>query len=102
MPGARVPASEGLNTSRLPPARRSLPRPPEGARTGGGARETELYQSGAKAFHEGNWDEARARFLEVLALPVEERRRFSTFAAFMRSELAKYEKVVKASGAKVD
>ncbi|WP_375765175.1 hypothetical protein NR798_26015 [Archangium gephyra] len=61
---------------------------PEGARTGGGARETELYQSGAKAFHEGNWDEARARFLEVLALPAGERRRFSTFAAFMLGRMA--------------
>lgn len=61
---------------------------PEGARTGGGARETELYQSGAKAFHEGAWDEARARFLEVLALPAEERRRFSTFAAFMLGRMA--------------
>jgi hypothetical protein len=61
---------------------------PEGARTGGGARETELYQSGAKAFHAGHWDEAEARFLEVLALPAGERRRFSTFAAFMLGRLA--------------
>ncbi|AKJ04199.1 hypothetical protein [Archangium gephyra] len=61
---------------------------PEGARTGGGARETELYQSGAKAFHAGHWDEASARFLEVLALPGEERRRFSTFAAFMLGRMA--------------
>lgn len=61
---------------------------PEGARTGGGARETGLYQSGAKAFQEGQWDEARARFLEVLALPSEERRRFSTFAAFMLGRMA--------------
>ena len=61
---------------------------PEGARTGGGARETELYQSGAKAFQEGHWDEARARFQEVLALPAEERRRFSTFAAFMLGRMA--------------
>ncbi|MFY0567829.1 hypothetical protein ACN28E_28920 [Archangium lansingense] len=61
---------------------------PEGARTGGGARETELYQSGAKAFQAGHWDEARARFLEVLALPGEERRRFSTFAAFMLGRMA--------------
>jgi tetratricopeptide (TPR) repeat protein len=55
---------------------------PEGARTGGGARETEIYAAGATAFHAGHSDEARARFLEVLALPAEERRRFSTFAAF--------------------
>lgn len=61
---------------------------PEGARTGGGARETELYQAGAKAFHAGNWDEAHARFLEVLALPAGERRRFSTFAAFMLGQMA--------------
>jgi hypothetical protein len=64
------------------------PEEPEGARTGGGARETALYQSGAKAFHAGNWDEARARFLEVLALPAGERRRFSTFAAFMLGRMA--------------
>ncbi|WNG37311.1 hypothetical protein F0U61_29290 [Archangium violaceum] len=61
---------------------------PEGARTGGGARETALYESGAKAFHAGNWQEARARFLEVLTLPIEERRRFSTFAAFMLGRTA--------------
>lgn len=61
---------------------------PEGARTGGGARETELYESGAKAFHAKRWDEARARFQEVLALPPEERRHFSTFAAFMLARTA--------------
>ncbi|HYO68925.1 MAG TPA: hypothetical protein VEU33_22885 [Archangium sp.] len=61
---------------------------PEGSRTGGGARETELYQSGAKAFHAGHWDEASARFQEVLALPAGERRRFSTFAAFMLGRMA--------------
>ncbi|MCP3140248.1 hypothetical protein [Pyxidicoccus xibeiensis] len=56
---------------------------PEDARTGGGARETALYSAGAKAFHAGDWETARARFLAVLELPGEERRRFSTFAAFM-------------------
>ncbi|MFP2934048.1 DUF3142 domain-containing protein, partial [Pyxidicoccus sp. 3LG] len=56
--------------------------PPE-ARTGGGARETALYNAGAKAWHAGDWETARARFLQVLELPPEERRRFSTFAAFM-------------------
>ncbi|WP_239469760.1 hypothetical protein [Archangium violaceum] len=61
---------------------------PEGARVGGGVRETELYQSGAQAFHEGRWEEARARFLEVLELPAEERRRFSPFAAFMLGRTA--------------
>jgi hypothetical protein len=61
---------------------------PEGSRTGGGARETELYQAGAKAFHAGNWEEARARFLEVLALPEEERRHASTFAAYMLGRTA--------------
>ncbi|WP_239014204.1 hypothetical protein [Archangium violaceum] len=61
---------------------------PEGARTGGGARETALYEAGAKAFHAGDWEEARARFLEVLTLPAEERRRFSTFAAFMLGRTA--------------
>ncbi len=61
---------------------------PEGARVGGGARETERYEAGAKAFHDGNRDEARARFLEVLALPGEERRRFSSFAAYMLGRMA--------------
>ena len=56
---------------------------PEDARTGGGARETALYAEGAKAHHEGDWEKAHARFREVLALPPEERRRFSTFAAYM-------------------
>ncbi|NMO14181.1 hypothetical protein HPC49_19330 [Pyxidicoccus fallax] len=56
---------------------------PEGARTGGGARETALYTEGAKAWHAGDWPRARARFEDVLALPPEERRRFSTFAAYM-------------------
>ncbi|XXF79652.1 hypothetical protein P2318_07810 [Myxococcaceae bacterium GXIMD 01537] len=56
---------------------------PEGARVGGGARETELYAAGAKAYNAGDWREGQARFREVLALPAEERRRFSTFAAFM-------------------
>jgi len=75
-------------------ASRLLPRPadtfavvedgePEGARTGGGARETALYTAGAKAFEAGDIETARARFQAVLALPPEERRRFSTFAAFM-------------------
>jgi hypothetical protein len=61
---------------------------PEGARTGGGARETELYQAGAKAFRAGPSEEARAHFLEVLALPAEERRHFSTFAAYMLGRTA--------------
>jgi hypothetical protein len=61
---------------------------PEGARTGGGARETELYQAGAKAFRAGPSEEARARFLDVLALPAEERRHFSTFAAYMLGRTA--------------
>jgi len=56
---------------------------PEGARVGGGERETTLYAAGAKAFARGDGLEARARFLELLSLPPEQRRRFSTFAAFM-------------------
>jgi hypothetical protein len=60
---------------------------PEGARVGG-ARETELYEAGARAFHAGEADEARARFLEVLALPDGERRRFSCFAAYMLGRMA--------------
>lgn len=57
-------------------------------RGGGGARETELYAAGAKAYHAGDYDEARARFADVLALPAEERRHFSTFAAYMLGRTA--------------
>jgi hypothetical protein len=64
------------------------PGEPEGARVGGAARETALYAAGAKAFHAGDVMEARARFLDVLALPAEERRRFSTFAAYMLGRTA--------------
>lgn len=56
---------------------------PVDARTGGGVRETSLYEAGARAFTSGDAVTARARFLEVLALPASERRHYSTFAAFM-------------------
>ncbi|MFP2909068.1 hypothetical protein ACLESD_29310, partial [Pyxidicoccus sp. 3LFB2] len=61
---------------------------PVDPREGGGARERALYSAGAKAFHAGDTLEARARFLDVLALPPEERRRFSTFAAYMLGRTA--------------
>ena len=44
--------------------------------------------------------EARTRFAALLAEPVPSTP--EQFGAFMKDELAKYEKVVKASGAKVD
>jgi tripartite-type tricarboxylate transporter receptor subunit TctC len=47
-----------------------------------------------------NSPEARTRFANLLAEPVATSP--DEFGAFMRAELAKYEKVVKASGAKVD
>jgi tripartite-type tricarboxylate transporter receptor subunit TctC len=47
-----------------------------------------------------NSPEAKTRFAGLMAEPVPTTP--EEFAAFMRSELAKYEKVVKASGAKVD
>lgn len=47
-----------------------------------------------------NSPEAKARFAGLMAEPVPSSP--DEFAAFMRAELAKYEKVVKASGAKVD
>ena len=47
-----------------------------------------------------NSPEAKARFAALLAEPVASSP--EQFAAFMKSELAKYEKVVKASGARVD
>jgi tripartite-type tricarboxylate transporter receptor subunit TctC len=47
-----------------------------------------------------NSPEAKTRFAALLAEPVPNTP--EQFAAFMKSELAKYEKVVKASGAKVD
>ena len=53
------------------------------ARSGGGARERGLYEAGATSFKQGDWEAARGHFLAVLALPGSERRRFSTFAAYM-------------------
>ena len=47
-----------------------------------------------------NSPEAKSRFAALLAEPVASSP--EQFAAFMKSELAKYEKVVKASGARVD
>ena len=44
--------------------------------------------------------EAKTRFAGLMAEPVASTP--EEFAAFMKSELVKYEKVVKASGAKVD
>ncbi len=51
-------------------------------------REIELYALGARAFHEGRLDEARARFGELLALPASARRAKSTWAAFMLGRLS--------------
>ena len=54
-----------------------------------------------KAFVEAlNSPEAKTRFATLMAEPVASTP--EQFGAFMKSELAKYEKVVKASGAKVD
>ena len=47
-----------------------------------------------------NSAEAKTRFSALMAEPVATTP--EEFGTFMRSELAKYEKVVKASGAKVD
>ena len=47
-----------------------------------------------------NSPEARSRFAQLMAEPVPTSS--DAFGAFMRAELAKYERVVKASGAKVD
>jgi len=44
--------------------------------------------------------EAKSRFAQLLAEPVPSTP--EEFGGFMRAELAKYERVVKASGAKVD
>jgi hypothetical protein len=79
-------------------ASRLVPRPPdtfavvegaepEGARRGGGPEETARYEAGARLFQETRPDEAAKRFGEVLALPAEQRARFSTFAAFMLGRL---------------
>lgn len=51
-------------------------------------REIQLYASGARAFHAGNVDEARAKFAELLALPERARRSKSTWAAFMFGKLS--------------
>ncbi|MET0405675.1 MAG: hypothetical protein ABW123_24865 [Cystobacter sp.] len=87
------------SSSFLLEAGRLVPRPPdafqvvageepEGARLGGGPRETALYEAGARAFHASRWDEARRHFQDVLALPDGERRHFSTFATYMLGRLA--------------
>jgi tripartite-type tricarboxylate transporter receptor subunit TctC len=47
-----------------------------------------------------NSPEAKTRFATLMAEPVGNTP--EQFGAFMKSELVKYEKVVKASGAKVD
>jgi tripartite-type tricarboxylate transporter receptor subunit TctC len=47
-----------------------------------------------------NTPEAKTRFAALMAEPVGNSS--EQFGSFMKSELAKYEKVVKASGAKVD
>ena len=54
----------------------------------GGEKETALYQQGAKSFHDGDHALARKKFLALLDLPKEERRRLSTLAAFMLGRLA--------------
>jgi hypothetical protein len=56
---------------------------PAGLRAGGGERERELYARGARAFHKGDWNAAMKAFAALLALPPQERRHFSTMAAFM-------------------
>ena len=63
------------------------PTEPDNARTGGGERETALYGEGAAAFAQSDMETAQARFQEVLSLPAEERRRFTSFAAFMLARL---------------
>lgn len=61
----------------------------------------ELVQKYNQAFVAAlNSPEAKTRFASLLAEPVANTP--EEFARFMRAELAKYEKVVKASGAKVD
>jgi tetratricopeptide (TPR) repeat protein len=56
---------------------------PPGARDGGGARERDLYRSGAQAFTNGDEAGATTSFHAVLALPAAERQHLSTAAAFM-------------------
>ncbi|MBU8895330.1 hypothetical protein DRW03_15095 [Corallococcus sp. H22C18031201] len=81
--------SFALEASRLvPPPEKPFPviedwEEPKGARVGGGAQETQLYESGAAAFKAGDSRQAYARFQAVLDLPPEQRRRFSTFARYM-------------------
>lgn len=62
-------------------------REPESARSTGGVRERALYDDGARAFHAGSLDAARTAFAAVLALPENERKSRSTWAAFMLGRL---------------
>lgn len=60
---------------------------PDGARESGGERERALYDRGAAAFNAHDDDAARAAFVELLALPKQERLHRSTWAAFMLGRL---------------
>jgi hypothetical protein len=62
-------------------------REPASARSTGGVRERALYDDGARAFHAGSLDVARTAFAALLALPENERKGRSTWAAFMLGRL---------------
>jgi hypothetical protein len=51
------------------------------------SEEFKLYLDGAAEFSVHKWDEAAAKFEQLLALPLEERRYRSTWAAYMRARV---------------
>lgn len=55
----------------------------QSARAGGGDAERKLYERGARAFHDGELRAAERAFVQLLALPADQRRHRSTWAAYM-------------------
>lgn len=60
---------------------------PDGVRDRGGEQERALYARGAVAFEANDLEGARAAFVELLALPAEQRHQRGTWAAFMLGRL---------------
>src|SRR5581483_3058149 len=56
---------------------------PKGARDRGGDVERALYDDGARAWKRGDTENAKRAWKKLLALPAEQRRDRSTWAAFM-------------------
>jgi len=69
---------------------------PEGVRERGGVEERALYERGARAFAAADHDAARAAFTALLALPRDQRRHRSTWAAYMLGRIAQGDQAIAA------